>query len=121
MANKKPNGAAWVLRFVGSLAYLAVVWQLWQVAGVVGSVTNVFAPVLFGLAAVSAVSMFLVVLASLSGSDNTMSAWITKANFMTGFALLAVLPIIAGAWATWSWIALVGFVLVAIGSGMEKM
>ena len=119
MANKKPNWASWALRFVGSLAYLAVVWQLWQDAALaLGG--NVFAPVLFGVSVVAAVSLFLVTLADLGGGASGME-WAGKATMWGGFALFALLPMVAGAWASWSWVVLVGFVLAYVGLWMDKM
>lgn len=126
MANKKPNWAAWALRFVGSLAYLVVVWQLWQGigAGTPGGTalytSNVFAPVLFGLAVISAVSLFLGTLASLAGSGKDMSAWNWRLSAMGGFSLLSIVSLIPGS-SSWAWIALVGFVLAFIGIGMDMM
>lgn len=124
MANKKPNWAAWALRFIGSLAYLAVVWELWQGAEAAGALytASVFAPVLFGLAVVTSVSMFLGILAELAGPSDKMKAWSGKVSMLGGFALIALLAIVGGAvWSTWSWIALLGFVLAIVGSGMERM
>jgi hypothetical protein len=119
MANKKPNWAAWVLRFVGSLAYLAVVWQLWQSVSAVGAAgANVFSPVLFGLAVVASVSLFLVTLADLGGG-NVGKEWSMKATLLGGFSLFALLPLVSGAWTSWSWVALVGFVLAYVGQWLE--
>jgi hypothetical protein len=120
MANKKPNWTSWVLRFVGSLAYLAVVWSLWQSTAVVGVAGNVFAPVLFGIAVVAAVSLFLVTLAGIGAPSDPSREWSGKATMLGGFALFALLPLVAGAWTTWSWVALVGFVLAYIGIWMDR-
>lgn len=119
MANKKPNWASWVLRFVGSLAYLAVVWQLWQEAPAVGAAVNVFAPVLFGLAVVASVSLFLLTLADLGRGAGSVKEWSGKATLWGGFALVGLLALVPGAWASWSWVALVGFVLAYIGLWLE--
>jgi len=123
MANKKPNWAAWALRFVGSLAFLAVVWQLWGgvTAPVSAYATSVFAPVLFGIAVVSSVSLFLGTLAALAAPGKDMGSWNGKLVTWSGFSLLALLTVVPGGWATWSWIALVGFVLAFVGVGMDMM
>ncbi len=120
MANKKPNWTSWVLRFVGSVAYLAVVWSLWQSAAG-GAAWGLFAPVLFGLAVVSTVSLFLVTLAELGGTLGGSTEWAGKATLLGGFSLFGLLPTVSGAWASWSWVVLVGFVLAYIGLWMEKM
>ncbi|MDE1768215.1 MAG: hypothetical protein KGH64_00220 [Candidatus Micrarchaeota archaeon] len=115
MPNKKPNWTSWVLRFVGSLAYLGVVWQLWQ-AGL--SSANILNPILFGLAVVTSIAFFFVTLADLMGnSDIKTKDWSMKTNFYAGFALLALVAPAAG---TWALIALVGFILAYIGSGMDR-
>ncbi len=117
MANKKPNWTAWVLKFVGSLAYLDVVWNLWQA----GSQASVLGPVLFGLAVVMAVAFFIMTLVNLSGSnDDDMKQWSSKTALYTGFALLSLVGVgsITG---TAALVALVGFVLAYVGTGMDRM
>ncbi len=119
MANKKPNWTAWVLKFVGSLAYLYVVWQLWS--GGVGP-SGVLGPVLFGLGVVTAVSFFIMTLVSLMANDDEMKQMGMKVSVIAGFALLALLaPTSATAiWpSSWALVALLGFVLSYIGTGME--
>lgn len=121
MANKKPNWAAWALRFVGSVALLAVVYQLWQGASFIGVVgANPFAPVLFGVAVVAVVSLFLVTLADLGGGAMPGREWGGKATLLGSAAVFGLLPMVSGAWASWSWIALVGFVLAYVGLWLDK-
>jgi hypothetical protein len=119
MANKKPNWTSWALRFVGSLVYLAVVWGLWQNGPAVAA-TGVFAPVLFAIAVVASVSLLLVTLADLGGGAPSGMEWSCKATLLGGFALLGLLPGVAGAWMAWSWVTLVGFVLAYIGIWLGK-
>lgn len=122
MANKKPNWTAWVLKFVGSLAFLDVVWNVWQ-AGVTPA--GVFGPILFGLAVVMTVGFFIMTLVALTGSNSDeMKTWSMRSAMAGGFALLALLaPTISTAgWpGTWIWVALVGFVLAYVGTGMDRM
>src|SRR5271156_4324470 len=119
MANKKAtNWTAWVLKFVGSLAYLYVVWQLWAGVGPAG----VFGPVLFGLAVVMAVGFFIMTLVSLMSNEDEMKAWSMKSSLVAGFALLALTAPTAAtaAWSSWALVALIGFVLAYVGTGMDK-
>ncbi len=116
MANKKPNWAAWVLRLVGSLAFLAVVWQLWQGYAAVGAVANVFAPLLFGVAVTLSVVTFLVVLAELGKMGST-GDWVWKQVLGTSVALFSLVVMVPGVWATSSVVVLVGFVLSVVGLG----
>lgn len=120
MAKNNTNWLAWGLKFVGSLAYLDVVWDLWK--GGVGP-AGVFGPVLFGLAVVMAVGFFIMTLVSLMSNDDMMKQWSMKSALLAGFALLALLaPTAATAgWSSWAWVALVGFVLSYVGNGMDKM
>jgi hypothetical protein len=118
MANKKTNWTAWVLKFVGSLAYLYVVWQLWAGVGPAG----IFGPILFGLAVVMAVGFFIMTLVSLMSNNDELKDGSMKSSLLTGFALLALLAPTAAtaAWGSWAWIALVGFILAYVGTGMDK-
>ncbi len=119
MANKKAtNWTAWILKFVGSLAYLYVVWQLWAGIGPAG----VFGPILFGLAVVMAVGFFIMTLVSLMSNDNEIKNWSGKSAVVAGFALLAITaPTVATAgWSSWTLVALVGFILAYVGTGMDK-
>ncbi len=121
MANKKPNWTSWVLRFVGSLAYLVVVWVLWaqwyngQVLA-----SGVFAPVLFAIAVIATVSLLLATLADLGGGAESAIEWSCKATLLGGFALLGLLSGVSNLWLSWSWVTLVGFVLAYIGIWMYK-
>lgn len=116
MANKKPNWAAWVLRLVGSLAFLAVVWQLWQGYAAVGAVANVFAPLLFGVAVALSIVTFLAVLAELIKLGTT-GDWVWKDVLWTGIALFALVVMVPGVWVTSAVVVLVGFVLSVVGLG----
>ena len=109
MANKKPNWTAWVLKFVGSFAYLYVLWQIW--AGVSGT----FGSILFGLAAVTTVGFFITTLAGLMATSAEMKNWSMRAAFVAGFALIAATMGSGSAL-----VALVGFVLAYIGNGMDR-
>ena len=119
MANKKPNWTSWILRFVGSLVYLVVVSELWQNGQSVAA-TGVFAPVLFAIAVVASVTLFLVTLAGLGDGVESGMDWSCKATLLGAFALFGLLPEVAGAWASWSWVTLVGFVLAYIGLWLDK-
>lgn len=111
MANKKSNMTAWILKFVGSLAYLYVLWWLWGM-----SLSGTFSAVLFGLAAVTSVGFFITTVVSLMANNGDMQMWSTKAALMAGFALLALtFPT-----STWTLFALVGFILAYVGNGMDK-
>jgi hypothetical protein len=114
MANKKPNWTAWVLKFVGALAYLDVVWTLWQAPQ-----TSVFGPVLVGLAVVMSVGFFIGTLVNLMGSnDDKMKMWNARQAMIAGFALLSLMAT-GSVTGTLSWVALVGFVLSYVGNGMD--
>ena len=116
MANKKPNWAAWVLRLVGSLAFLAVVWQLWQGHAAVGVVANVFAPLLFGIAVALSVVTFMVVLAEL-GKCSMTGDWVWKDVLGTAVSLFALVVMVPGAWSVSAVVVLIGLVLSVIGLG----
>ena len=115
--SSKPNYGAWALKFIGSLVYLYVLYQLW----VPGTVSGAVGPILFGIAAVASVALFITNLTALAmpRSDKS-SMWLAKLVNVGGFALLAsayVGPaVMAGGLLTE---ALVGFVIAYIGSGMD--
>jgi hypothetical protein len=116
MANKKPNWAAWALKFIGSLVYLYVVYALWAP----GTVSGVFGPVLFGLAAVFSVALFLTNLAALAAPrSELMNQWLARTGLWGGFALLASVYTVVPASSGLLLVSLVGFVLAYIGSGMD--
>ncbi len=117
MANKKPNWGAWVLRLIGSLAFLAVVWQLWQGYATVGAVANVFAPLLFGFAVALSIVTFLVVLAD--AVKPMAGDWVWKQVLGAAVALFALVVMVPGVWATSALVTLVGFVLLVVGLGWE--
>ncbi len=121
MAKRKVDWTSWVLKFVGSLAYLSVVLGLWS-AGVDAS--GLFGPILFGLAVVMSVAFFITTLASLTSGNEKSVAWERKSSLVAGFALLALLAptvsSVSAGWGTWLIVSLVGFVLTYIGAGMEK-
>ena len=118
MAKSKPNYSAWGLKFVGSLVYLYVLYQLW----VPGTVSGPFGPVLFGAAAVSAVALFVTNLASLSmPKTEKATKWLASVGYVGGFTLLAgaytVSPVVMADALLVE--ALIGFFLVYVGSGMD--
>lgn len=116
MANKKTNWGAWLLKFVGSLVYLYVIAQLWNP----GTVSGTFGPILFGLAVVFSVSLFLSQLGALAmpSDDKMMAMWSMRAAFAGGFALLAATYSIAGG-SMWLLVALIGFVIAHLGAAMD--
>ena len=117
MAKNTTNWTSWILKFVGSLAYLYVVWWLWQI----GVGTGALSPVLFGFAVVFSVSFFIMTLVALtSGADKT-KEWGAKAALWAGVALISLTAPTTGSASTWLWISLVGFVLSYVGNGMDKM
>jgi hypothetical protein len=115
--SSKPNYGAWALKFIGSLVYLYVLYQLW----VPGSVSGTFGPILFGVAAVASVALFITNLAALTMSrDDKMSMWLAKLVNVGGFALLAAAYVgPAGMAGSLLSEALVGFVIAYIGTGMD--
>ncbi len=118
MAKNTTNWTAWVLKFVGSLAYLWVVWGLWTN----GVNAGTFGTVLFGLAVVMSVGFFITTLVALTApSSEKMRNWSSKSAFVAGFALASLLAPVAGPAAGGLWVVLVGFILAYVGNGMEKM
>ncbi len=117
MAKSKPNYGAWALKFIGSLVYLYVLYQLWSP----GAISNVFGPILFGVAAVASVALFITNLSALTMTkDDKMTMWLAKLGNIGGFALLAAAYVSPAAMAGGLLAeALVGFVIVYIGSGMD--
>ncbi len=116
MAKNTTNWTSWILKFVGSLAYLYVVWWLWQV----GVGTGVLSPVLFGFAVVFSVSFFIMTLVALTSGADKMKEWSMKSSLWAGVALIALTAPTTGYATTWLWLALVGFVLAYVGNGMDK-
>lgn len=114
-SNKKPNWLAWALKFIGSLVYLYVVYQLWTypVSG------SVFAPVLFGLAVVLSVALFLANLATLAAPKGDLKMWVSKTVTWGGFALIAATYTMGSMVGPATATALIGFIIAYIGSGMD--
>jgi len=115
--SSKPNYGAWALKFIGSLVYLYVLYQLWAP----GSISGVFGPILFGVAAVASVALFITNLSALAmPRGDKMSMWLAKLANVGGFALLAAAYISpAGMAGGLLAEALVGFVIAYIGVGMD--
>ncbi|MDE1861269.1 MAG: hypothetical protein KGH72_06165 [Candidatus Micrarchaeota archaeon] len=124
MAKQQPNWTGWGLKFIGSLVYLYVVYQLWSNPLPSGSLSGSLAAlglgVLFAVAVLSTVSLFLMTLASIKMYDKEMAMWDWKTIMWSGGSLV-ILTIAGGAAGTWTAVALLGFVLASLGAGMSKM
>lgn len=106
--------AAFVLEFLGSLIYLILVFGTGNALAQGG---GVWLPVLWGMAVISAISLFFLSFTNLTGMEN----WgAMKFSFMGGFALIALVGTSPGLGtaSTLYWAAVLGFVLSFLGSGM---
>lgn len=125
---KGVNWTAWLFNFVGSLIYLYVVWSLWWAWPSWYSNTQAFqqsfsgAPqsVLFALSVTMSISFFVVTLVGLKTTTKAMLEWAMKAAFIGGLALIA-LTATPGASPIWFWLAVAGFLLTDVGTGMASM
>lgn len=125
---KQKNGTGWLLRFVASLAYLYVVWQLWSsppgwlANGLSASLAAFGLGIIMATAVISSVSYVIATFSSgmMTGAkkeeDMRMSMWTWRMGMWSAFTLFVLtLP------GPWSWLVLIGFVLSLIGTGMSKM
>ncbi len=122
MAKNASNGnsaPAFVLAFLGSLAYLYVVYGLvtnWHTPALFAGVGAVFLPIFAGVGILSAIGLFLASFSLLKG-DKKSKEWIWKSTLWGGVALVALT---VGDVASVG-IILLGFILATIGSMVAAM
>lgn len=129
MAKQQPNYAGWLLKFIGSVAYLYVVWQIWSsppawlAGGLSASLPALGLGIIAATAVLSSVVYFLgtlgwAMMAKSSKDEKSMrmSMWVWKTGMWSAFTLFVLtLP------GSLSWVVLIGFVLSLIGSAMSMM
>ncbi len=123
MAKKSMMGTGAALAFLGSLVYLYLAFTWTGPAAWIGGTTSTFAYVLVPLAAttavISAVSLFLLSIGAYAwkSSDEKMMWATKKAAYWGGFALV----LLTGGSGGNFYLAVLGFLLAYIGSGMLSM
>ncbi|MCL5427760.1 MAG: hypothetical protein M1321_01105 [Candidatus Marsarchaeota archaeon] len=119
MAKSTRNGRsapAFVLAFLGSLAYLYVVYELlapkWAVPALFsGNAGGVLLPIFAGVGVVSAIGLFLLSFVLLTDSKNVVN-WIYKSSVVAGITLVALTVSNPGL----IWFSVLGVVLSLIGT-----
>ncbi|MDE1856602.1 MAG: hypothetical protein KGH98_00795 [Candidatus Micrarchaeota archaeon] len=124
MAKKSANWGTFLLTFIGSLFYLyAVYWAYshwgslwWSTGPVSGTAGAAVAPLLFGLATIAAIGLFIMSFAGINMGGEKMNMMKRKAT-MGGAVTLLALGI--GGGSTAFGIVVIGFILSIIGANME--
>ncbi len=134
MAKMSTNRKALAFTLIGTLVFLFLIYSLWgslghwlsaQVASqgsggaTVPTWPSVVQSILYGLAVTSTISLLVVTLVGFKMSNADMNKWAMKAHFIAGFTLIALT--VPPAPSTWFWVAIVGFVLTELGTGMAAM
>ena len=124
MAKKATNWGAFVLTLVGSLIYLYAVWWTnsnwsnlwWSTAAVNGTAGAAVAPLLFALATVAAIGLFIMSFVGLGMTSDMMRMGAVKAAMGGGVTLIALTIGNSMAFT----IVIVGFILATIGANWAK-
>ncbi|MEM3781525.1 MAG: hypothetical protein QXT43_00990 [Candidatus Micrarchaeaceae archaeon] len=118
MAKQTQNWGAFVLEFLGSLAYLYVAFAsnlLSQASGVFGSSAGLWLPFFLGAAVIGSVALFFISFGNLTGLESkSVTRGAMCATITAGFAL----SVLVFTNTSYLAVALVGFILAFIGSGM---
>jgi hypothetical protein len=120
--NSKTDGkkyAAFVLAFIGSLAYIYVAYGLvtnWSIPSIFSGVGAVFLPIFAGLGIISSVGLLLASFGLLTGSEKT-AGWVWKSGMWGGVTLVALTL----GNANLVWIIVLGFALATISSAVAGM
>lgn len=126
---QKPNYTGSLLMFIGSIAFVFVVFQIWGTppawlsGGISASLPALVLGIIAATAVVSSIAYLLATLGSciMVKSDNEdrnmrMTRWTQKMGTWSAFTLLVLtLP------GPLSWVVLIGLVLSLIGSAMSMM
>ncbi|MGC8675913.1 MAG: hypothetical protein ACP5T3_00135 [Candidatus Micrarchaeia archaeon] len=118
MAKQTQNWGAFVLEFLGSLAYLYVAFASGLLAlssGVFGGSASLWLPFFLGAAAIGSIALFFISFGNLlNWNSKSLARGAMCATVAAGFALTVLV------WTSTSYlaVAVVGFILAFIGSGL---
>ena len=116
------NVAGFALQFISSLFFLAVVAALYVPSGYLAgsgwSAAALWIPILYAVAVVGSISLFLMSFAQLGGGMAEMAAH--KAMMMSGVVGVALVALTAGN-STWFVATLIGLILGFLGRGACPM
>ena len=109
------NPAAFVLQFIGSIIYLALVYLISTGSVAFGAaVSSIWLPLLYAGAVVSSIILFIVSFTYLMGAGQKFGMTAGCAAIAGGFALVAL----SLGSTTYLLTAIVGFILAVIGAGL---
>ncbi len=123
-AKSKPNNSfAWLLKFIGSLAYVYVAWQIlasppaWFSLGPSLSIQLLGLYIIAAVGIMSAIGLLLATLFSFKMDDSGITSMLTWKMAMWSTFTLLVLTLPGPS----LWIVLIGFVLYSVGSAAARM
>ncbi len=122
---RKPNYTASLLKFIGSFAFIYVIWSIWMsppawLADGISASLPAFGLGLFAASAVlTSFALFIATLANsvymADGTAQHMQMWSWKMGMWSAFALFVLtLP------GPKSWLVFIGFILYSVGNMMSN-